>query len=326
MNPKKRRYFNHPTPYLLALLITLLYFSLPIISDWITAKPVYAKYAESDAPGMIRYIQSGLEYPWGKWLGVDWRPFLIFPYWLILFLVLRSIFLHTKDLWKWLGITVLVFFCLIYLFPNTLMVFDNKKPSVSSGRVGQGKIENAKRVDYRGKNFTTYSYLGYLAGRTYTHDKVKQTILDAYEICEATCPDQTFVLGEIGSRKGGRFLPHRTHQNGLSVDFMTPMLKKERPFKRHWVFNIWGYGFEFDEKGKKGKVEIDYETMARHLKALQEAAEKNELTISKVIFDPVLQPLLFEAPSSKGLKRLPFTKRRVIIRHDDHYHVDFKLR
>ena len=131
---------------------------------------------------------------------------------------------------------------------------------------------------------------------------------------------------ETGHKSGGRFLPHRTHRNGMSVDFMTPMLKNGKPYQSHHIFNLWGYGWEFDDTGKKGKVSIDYETMARHIMAVYETAPKHGLRIKKVIFDPVLQPYLFQTETGKKLKgKFYFTRHRVSFRHDDHYHIDFEI-
>ena len=45
----------------------------------------------------------------------------------------------------------------------------------------------------------------------------------------------------------------------------------------------------------------------------------------RVIFDPQLQPLLFDTEIGRLLKKnnITFSKKRSWVRHDDHYHVDF---
>lgn len=218
----------------------------------------------------------------------------------------------------------------LFIFPSTILLFENNKPSISKGTVSNGKIENAKRVPMRGKNYTTYSFSGYLFGRTFAHDKVKQTTLDAYEICKETCPEITFLLGEIGDHNGGQFLPHRTHRNGMSVDYMTPLTKNGKSVGTHYfnyhLFNLWGYRMEFDKNGKKGKQEIDFNTTAKHIQALEKAAAKNGLRIQKIIFAPELRKKMLQTEEGKKIRHLPYTKNPVIIRHDDHYHVDFVLR
>ncbi|MBX2877363.1 MAG: penicillin-insensitive murein endopeptidase [Saprospiraceae bacterium] len=320
-----RSVFRHPFPYIFAVLVTLIYISLWPISEWVTAKPGLVKYAEHDAPRIVGILRKGLLYPFGGVLTNTMRHALVFPYWLLLGFGIRALYLLGKPYWKYVLGTFTGILLLLYIFPGILLLFEGNLPSQSTGRVGKGSIVNAKRIPYRGANFTTYSFGGYLSGRTFVHDKVKTTVLDAYEICRETAPSTHFILGETGRKHGGAFIPHRTHQNGLSVDFMTPLLKKDRPYQRHHLFNLWGYAHEFDDKGKKGNLEVDYETMAIHLLAVKRAAKANGLRIQKVIFDPVLRPKLLATSMGKELRSLPFTKNRVIIRHDDHYHIDFKV-
>lgn len=322
---KWRSVFLHPFPYLFGIVVALLYMSLWPLAEWVTAKPVYAKYAVQDAPRVVNIIRKGFLYPFGSQLPKDLRHMLVFPYWLLLGFGLRSIYLWGKPYWRYVlgGLGGLL--VLFYLFPGILLLFEGSQPSRAKGGVGKGSIAYAKRLPYRGANFTTYSFGGYLMGRTFVHDKVKKTVLDAYHICEETASSTHFILGETGRKHGGAFIPHRTHQNGLSVDFMTPLLRREEPYHRHHLFNLWGYAHEFDNKGKKGNLEIDFEVMATHLLAIKEAARANGLAIQKVIFDPILRPQLLATKEGKKLRSLPFTRNRVIIRHDDHYHIDFKV-
>jgi len=323
---KTKRYFSSPFPYLLALLITALYFAIPYIAQWISTHPTYNKYAGKQAANIAHYMQDGFFYPFGKWLNGTTQSILIFPYCIFILLLIRAFFIHTKKFWKYFiltGMTVLLF---LYCFPNVLLFGESPKESIVKGTVSNGKIEYSKRVPFRGSNYSTYSFLCYLAERTFVHDSVRKTIVESYSKCETTVPNRTFILGETGSRHGGQFLPHRTHRNGMSVDFMTPLLKKGKKYRTNHVSNIWGYGLEFDDKGNRKKLSIDYEAMAQHLLALEQVAKENGLAIQKVIFDPVLRPYLLKTKIGQKIKHLPFTKNRVIVRHDDHYHVDFKLR
>ncbi len=319
----RRSYFKHPFPYLAALLLALLFLAIPSISQWVAAKPTFSEYAYLDASRISISIQQKMLFPFGKLLSKSQRLYLVFPYYLILFLSLRAIYIHTRKWWYYLGLTTLAILFGLFLFPNTLQLLENNRASKSIGHVANGRIVNSKRMYYRGANFTTYSYLCYLVGRTYVNEKVRDVMLDAYAATAETCPNTTFVVGEIGSRKGGKFLPHRTHQNGLSVDFMSPLLKHKKAYRNSHLFNLWGYRREFDDNGKAGNIELDYETMAKHLYALQQATKAKGMVIQKVIFDPVLRPYLLKTEYGPKIKKLPFTKNRVVVRHDDHYHVDF---
>ncbi len=320
----QNRYFNTPWPYLVAAIATGLYFGLSPLGDWLGRQPNYANYADRDIPMTMDAIQRALVYPWSKWLNTHQRHWVVLPWWLALSLGFRAVYLHSRRVWIYTfkgGVLLLI---LLYIFPNSLLWFENDLPSRSTGSSGSGSIENAKRMPFRGKNFTTYSFPGYLMGRTYVHDKVRAALLDAYSDCAVSCPGVKFVIGETGLKKGGRFLPHRSHRNGMSVDLMTPMLKNGKPWRSHHIFNLWGYAMEFDQKGKWKKAEIDYETLARHLLAIRESAKEQGLKIRRVIFDPNLQPELFSTAAGEKIKNLPFNKSQGIIRHDDHYHVDFE--
>ena len=321
-----RRYFRHPFPYLAALLLSLLYFALPPIIQWIAAQPTFAEYAYLDAGRVTVGLQQKMLFPLGKFLSKTQRMYLVFPYLLLCFLMLRALYLHTRRLWYYGGIAIVAFLVLLYLFPGLLLLGESKTASTSIGHVANGKIQHSKRMYFRGANFTTYSYGGYLLGRTHVNDRVRKIMVNAYEACRETCPGVTFVVGEIGHPKGGKFLPHRTHQNGLSVDFMSPLLKRDQPYRNNHLFNLWGYRHRFDDRGNMGKkVRIDFETMAKHLYELDKATRAEGLIIQKVIFDPVLRPLLLATEYGAKIKHLPFTKKRVIVRHDDHYHVDFGI-
>jgi penicillin-insensitive murein DD-endopeptidase len=69
-----------------------------------------------------------------------------------------------------------------------------------------------------------YSVLGIDLGRSHVHSKVQQVLVDACAVLATLHPDKIYVIGESGWSIGGRFKPHRTHQYGLAVDFMVPVL------------------------------------------------------------------------------------------------------
>ena len=78
-------------------------------------------------------------------------------------------------------------------------------------------------------------------------------------------------------------------------------------------------------------VMIDYETMAKHILALDTAARKEGMRIKKVIFKINLQPGLFKTKSDREIKRRGIYFVRALSKtidhvHDDHYHVDFGSR
>ena len=200
--------------------------------------------------------------------------------------------------------------------------------SESKGTAEDGSILRAKRLPSEGANFETYSRLGSTIGRTCVHNKVRTTTVGAYEALEKSHAENVFVFGETGwCLGGGEFSPHRTHQNGTSVDFMVPVRKSGKSVMLpHSIIDGWGYKLEFSETGKVGDYEIDFDAMAAHLLALRAAAKKEKIKIKRVILAPELQKLLFKAKDGKKVKKLfKFNKKAVWVRHDDHYHVDFDV-
>ena len=73
------------------------------------------------------------------------------------------------------------------------------------------------KLPAKGLNFSAYSRIGVLVGRTWVHSRVYHAVVAAYEMLARSCPEKFFVYGETGWKNGGRFRPHKTHRNGLSV-------------------------------------------------------------------------------------------------------------
>lgn len=196
------------------------------------------------------------------------------------------------------------------------------------GTTSNGSLENGWKLPLAGDNFEAYSTAGWLLGRTYVHSQVFEVVMSTFARLARESPDKTYVYGETGKKRGGEFRPHKTHRNGLSVDFMVP-LKDEQGHSvamKTSPLNKWGYGLEFDDAGRLGKLSIDADAMAEHLYQLHSAARRAGIDLHRVIFDPGLQPLLQHTDRWQYLeKHVRFSERQSWVRHDDHYHVDFQV-
>lgn len=213
---------------------------------------------------------------------------------------------------------------------NDLLVrLQSDAPSRSSGTSASGAIANAKRLPASGENFVTYSRFGSLIGRTCVHGDVRDAVVAAYATLADEMPQARFTYGETGwCWGGGRMRPHRTHQNGLSVDFMVPVVGPDGEAASFpaWPWTKFGYGVEFDADGRSDGLHIDFDAIAAHLLALDKAARARGLKIRRVIFAPKLRQKLFATPLGREVRRrLRFMKGRAWVRHDEHYHVDFSL-
>ena len=228
-----------------------------------------------------------------------------------------------------LFVGLLILMATVVRYGNAVLIlFESDAPSESIGSRAEGRLKNGKRLPSRGRNFSTYSDLGALLGRTSVHGRVRSTLLDAFAALENELPAIRFQLGETGWPRGGRFRPHKTHQHGLSVDFMVPM-RDERSRSVHLPCRPWnkfGYSLELDGEGRLGDLRIDFDAVAAHLLALVEAGREHGVELELVILDPKLQPLLLATSKGPELRRrIPLSTRRAWVRHDEHYHVDFRL-
>ena len=214
-------------------------------------------------------------------------------------------------------------------FGNSIaLAFESDVPSRSVGSVNSGSLLHGKRLPTTGDNYRAYSRLGATLGRNSVHGAVREVVLDAYARMSALGFDHQFVYGETGWPSGGSFRPHRTHQNGLSVDFMVPVLNEEGesvPFPTS-VLTRFGYDLEFDEQGRHRDLRIDFAALAAHLMALEEAATEHGLSIERIVLTPEYRSLLLDAETGASLQEhLPFMPGKSWARHDEHYHVDFAL-
>jgi penicillin-insensitive murein DD-endopeptidase len=243
----------------------------------------------------------------------------------------KSVMLSMKMKKRWIFLSgTIVLFGLLSL-PE--IYHTNQGVSESTGSVRNGKLKNGWLMPFEGENFRYFSHFSYyILNNAYVNSSVYQTLMDAYKTCETTCPDREFVLMECTRKRGGRMLIHWTHQNGTSVDFMVPKKRGEDYTVMSNHAGMFHYLFQFNENGKfslNPKTEIDFETMAHHLLALDDAAKKNGLYIRKILFNTSLQDELYNTAAGRELQKrdiriIPHLSDLVNRYHDDHYHVDFE--
>ncbi len=217
------------------------------------------------------------------------------------------------------------YFYTIFLFVTLNAVAQS---STCYGTTANGRIENTVQLPPYGTNFIEYSALARMAGRVFVHSQVKDIILAAYKDLEKEQPAKVYKYAETGYEKGGEFKPHKTHRNGLSVDFMTPVIDREGN-SVHLPTNLLnrlGYAIEFNEKGYFENYKIDYEALAAHIVALDRQAKLSGHKLWRVIFDPKLQPNLYKTKYADYLRaNIKFSKKPSWVRHDEHYHIDFSI-
>ncbi len=209
----------------------------------------------------------------------------------------------------------------------------NSGVSESIGSARNGKLKNGWLVPFKGNNFQYFSRFSYyILNCGYVTDRVYQTILSAYSECETSCPGRKFRIMECSRKNGGQMLFHWTHENGTSADFMVPVKRGEKIDVLSDDFGLFHYLLKFNNHGQislSPKTKIDFETMARHIIALDDAAKNNGLRIRKILFKTDLQDELYNTEMGEViLQRDIFIPGRlsdfINKLHDDHYHVDFE--
>jgi penicillin-insensitive murein endopeptidase len=220
-------------------------------------------------------------------------------------------------------------FILIFILAITCnFVFAESSPSSCYGTPQNDHLDNGWQLPSSGKNFSAYSSVGVLLGRNYVHSKVYSVVLAAYKELETSAPEKIFVYGESGFKDGGQIKPHKTHRNGLSVDFFVPVVNAKGVSVKlpTSALNKFGYNVEFNEAAKFENYQIDFEVMAKHILAIHKAARAQGVGIRVVIFENAFQKMLFATPTGKTLPGLiQFSVKKPWVRHDEHYHIDFEV-
>lgn len=203
--------------------------------------------------------------------------------------------------------------------------------STSHGTVAGGTLENGTLIPFEGSNYSYFDASSYLGGRAFTHSKVAQITINAYTALEKQGVSRKFKVMELSRKNGGKLFPHRTHQNGLSADYMMPLEKEGKPYYELDNQGASHYLLDFDKSGtfsEDSQVVIDFDTAAKHILELERQARKLGMRIEKVIFNTFLKDELFATPNGKKLKQsgIYITQNLSPLindLHDDHYHVDF---
>lgn len=196
------------------------------------------------------------------------------------------------------------------------------------GTTASGSLVDGVRLPMKGQNFVSYSTLASIAGRTYVHSVVHDIVISSYQALYKQDFRKVYKYAETGFQSGGLFKPHKTHRNGLSVDFMVPVVS-ENGMSEHLptnVLNRLGYDIDFDSAGSYEEYSIDFESMGAHLVALDQSAKSAGYSLWRVIFDPKLQPYLLATSHGEYIKNnIQLSTKSSWVRHDEHYHVDFNV-
>jgi penicillin-insensitive murein endopeptidase len=200
------------------------------------------------------------------------------------------------------------------------------KDAVSYGSGRCGRLVGSAALPCRGTNFEVSSPAVCILGRNHVHPLVRQTVVEAYRALEATSSGRTWQYGDTGTANGGPLWPHRTHQNGLSVDFFMPMVDQRGPARLPTsTVNRAGYGLELTETGTIHALTADWAAVGQHLLALEAAGRAHSVVIKRIIVTPAFHQKLLEATPQLARLYPRFMQQEAWVRHDEHYHVDFGI-
>jgi len=206
-----------------------------------------------------------------------------------------------------------------------LLLSSTVSASTCFGSTSNGRLEEACKLPLSGANYSSYSTVLWVAGRTYVHCKVRDVLVNSYKALRHTSSGYVFVYGETGKKNGGVFKPHKTHQNGLSVDLMIPVKNADGESVKlpTHILNKYGYDIDFTLDGIYKNLVIDYEAFAAQLAAIKTEAKSQGIGIWRVLFDPKMQHNLRLTSHWQQISDIPMSTKRSWVRHDDHFHIDF---
>ncbi len=217
----------------------------------------------------------------------------------------------------------------VYLSGNK----ENSTPSTSTGTVSGGTLVNGKLFPFQGTNYQYFDTSSYINNRAFLNDKIRTVVISSYKQLEKEIPDRKFFIMECSNKNGGKIFPHRTHQNGLSIDFMMPLIKGNKAFYGLDTIGASHYWLDFDNEGKysgdKG-ISIDFDLVAMQILSLETQARNNGYKIQKVIIKTEFKNLIFATPYGKKLKQsniylVNSLTPLINSLHDDHFHIDFEI-
>ena len=107
--------------------------------------------------------------------------------------------------------------------------FQDSLKTKSIGSVSRVSLENGTLIPYSDSDFTYFDTASYLSGRAFTHHLVAQTVINTFQTFKSNGEKRKFSIMEFSNEHGGKLFPHRTHQNGMSVDMMMPLMKNGKP-------------------------------------------------------------------------------------------------
>ena len=91
---------------------------------------------------------------------------------------------------------------MVVLLMSTLPAFSVEE-SICFGETRSGYLSGGVRLPRTGLNFSAYSDLGWIVGRTYVHSKVADVVLDGYKALETTISDAVFT----DKKRGNHLVP-----------------------------------------------------------------------------------------------------------------------
>ena len=190
----------------------------------------------------------------------------------------------------------------------------------------------AYKLPFRGENYKFYGTLSYhIYGRAYTGCKVHNTIVEAFHFSEQNCKGANFKILKSSRRKAGKIIPDHCQKNGHSVNFMTPLLKKNTALKYYYRTGLFRMFIRFDKNGRSklnNNIIIDFENTAQYIINLDKAAHIYGLRIKKIIFNRFLLDDLFTCASGAELKSrdiyfAKYLSDKVNRKYDDLFYVEF---
>lgn len=208
----------------------------------------------------------------------------------------------------------------------------SKAPSTSIGPLSDGRLENAAELPAKGVGYRLSSPD---RGTNFGTDEMVFGLMEIAAIFHDLWGEKgEFLVGDIGSEKGGKLQPHQNHQNGRDVDLGLYLCDDQgRPQGNRMV--------HFDAEGKTkegGTIRFDAARNWEFIVAMLENARFGEVRaiyladwLKKLLLDHArgLQSRARTSAQVERLQKLIKEAERVISQpssspHDNHIHLSLK--
>ncbi len=190
----------------------------------------------------------------------------------------------------------------------------------------------AYKLPYRGENYKFYGTLKFhIFGKAFVNNKVYNSFIEAQHLSEQNLNSAIIRLFKASGKKYGYLNPHKESVCGNRLVFLCPMKKKEKPLMFYYRTGLFRYFYRFNSSGtsKNSRLSIDFETLARYLLNLEDAAnffglQIRSVTIKRSFIKALLKTSSGNAIASANIRFIKYLSSKMNRKYEELFLVEFE--